>query len=117
MRTPRLLLTDILEAIDVVERYLPPTQEAFDSNPPVQSHIVRHIAIIGEAATQLPRAFRDSHPNIPLRQISDMRNIVVHVYRGINWGRVYQTATADVPVLRPQIQAILAALPPDAANP
>jgi uncharacterized protein with HEPN domain len=58
MRTPRLLLSDILEAITVIEQYTPATPDAFEADPPVQSHIVRHIAIIGEAAapaTIVPR--------------------------------------------------------------
>ena len=113
MRTPRLLLTDILDAIAVIEQYTPATPEAFTADPPVQSHVVRHIAIIGEAASRLPQPFRDAHPTIPWRAIIDMRNIVIHVYHGINWTRVYQTARTDIPVLKQKVQAILAALPPE----
>jgi uncharacterized protein with HEPN domain len=58
MRTPRLLLEDILDAIAEIERYTPATPEAFGANPLVQSHIVRHIAIIGEAASRLPNCRR-----------------------------------------------------------
>lgn len=43
----------------------------------------------------------------------DMRNILVHVYFGVNWHRVYQTAHEDIPVLKMQVQSILDALPPD----
>jgi uncharacterized protein with HEPN domain len=42
-----------------------------------------------------------------------MRNIVVHVYHGINWRRVYETARNDVPPLKHQIETILASLPPE----
>ncbi|HTV48059.1 MAG TPA: HepT-like ribonuclease domain-containing protein [Phycisphaerae bacterium] len=84
MRTSRLLLQDILEAIAEIERYTPDTLEKFNADAPVQSHIVRHIAIIGEAASRLPRVLRDAHPDVPWREIIDMRNIVVHVYHGIN---------------------------------
>jgi uncharacterized protein with HEPN domain len=41
-----------------------------------------------------------------------MRNITIHAYSGINWKRVYETARDDVPVLKPQIEAALASLPP-----
>jgi uncharacterized protein with HEPN domain len=111
MRTPRLLLDDILEAIAVIEQYTPPTPEAFDADPPVQSHVVRHIAIIGEAASRLPQEFRDAHAAVPWRRIIDMRNIVIHVYHGINWRRVYETARNDVPPLKHQIEIIRASLP------
>ena len=113
MRTPRLLLEDILDAIAEIERYTPATPEAFDADPLVQSHIVRHIAIIGEAASHLPKPLRDAHPGVPWRQIIDMRNIVIHVYHGINWRRVYGTARQDIGALKTEIQAIAATLPPE----
>jgi uncharacterized protein with HEPN domain len=46
-----------------------------------------------------------------------MRNILIHVYHGINWHRVYETAQIDVPVLKMHVESILAALPPNAATP
>jgi uncharacterized protein with HEPN domain len=113
VRTSRLLLQDIIDAIGVIEHYTPSSLAEFIANPPVQSHIIRHIAIIGEAASRLPKAMRDANSSVPWRQIIDMRNIVVHVYHGINWTRVYDTARDDVPVLRTPIDAIIAALPPD----
>ncbi len=113
MRTPRLLLNDLLDAISVIEQYTPSTLDAFNADPPVQSHVVRHIAIIGEAAARLPQPFRDAHPTVPWRAIIDMRNIVIHVCHGINWTRVYQTARTDIPVLKQQVQAILAVLAPE----
>jgi uncharacterized protein with HEPN domain len=101
VRTAPLLLQDMLEAVDVIARYTPDSFERFESDPPVQSHIIRHIAIIGEAASRLPKEVRDAHVDIPWRQMSDMRNIVIHVYHGINWLRVYETARDHVPQLRP----------------
>jgi len=116
MRTPDLLLKDILEAIAEIERYTPPTPEAFEADPLVQSHIARQIAIIGEAASRLPTTLRDAHPAVPWRQIIDMRKIVVHVYHGINWRRVYDTARKDVTAIKPHVRAILASLPGEKAE-
>ena len=50
MRSGSLRLHDILDAIQVIEQYLPPDRAAFDRDPPVQSHIYRHLMIVGEAA-------------------------------------------------------------------
>ena len=113
MRTSRLLLQDILQSIAEVADVTPGTLAEFEANKLVQAHVVRYIAIIGEAASRLPQPLRDANPSIPWRQIIDMRNILVHVYHGINWQRVYQTAHIDVPALKTQIEAILASLPPD----
>jgi uncharacterized protein with HEPN domain len=53
MRTDRLLLQDILEAIEEVLDATPASRESFDANKLVRSHILRHIQIIGEAAWRL----------------------------------------------------------------
>jgi uncharacterized protein with HEPN domain len=116
VRTPRLLLQDILDCIAVIEKYTPISLAEFNADPPVQSHVIRHIAIIGEAASRLPKPLRDAHCGIPWRQIIDMRNIVVHVYHGINCQRVYETARRDIPVLKPQIELMLTSLPADPAK-
>lgn len=113
MRTPRLFVQDILEAIAVIEQYTPASLQEFRVNPPIQSHIVRYISIIGEAAARLPQPLRDANPSIPWRQIISMRNFVVHVYHSINWERVYETARQDVPALKGPMEIILNALPPD----
>lgn len=84
MRTARLLLLDILDSIAEVIDTTPTSQSEFERQKLVQSHILRHIAIIGEAASRLPKALRDANPAIPWRQIIDMRNILIHAYHGIN---------------------------------
>ena len=117
MRTPRLLLQDILDAVAVIEQYTPATVAEFLANPPVQSHVIRHISIIGEAAGRVPQQLRDANAGVPWRQIIAMRNVMVHVYHGIKLERVYETARADVPTLRPVVEAMLASLPPDPVQP
>jgi uncharacterized protein with HEPN domain len=85
MRTLRMLLDDIQEAIHVIEQYAP-----------------------ADLATFL------ADPSIPWRQIIAMRNVVIHVYHGINWERVYDTARSDIPVLKREITLVIGKLPPSA---
>ena len=44
-----------------------------------------------------------------LDDIIGLRNIAVHEYFGVSWETVWNMAMLDVPVLRDQIAAILAA--------
>ena len=107
MRSDHLLLRDILEPIAELGRYLPPDRSAFDSNPLLQSHVHRHVMIIGEAACRLSKATKAEAPDVPWRRIEGMRHILVHGYFKVDWNEIYTTAHKDVPALKPQIEYLL----------
>ena len=113
MRSDRLLLQDILEAIDEVLDTTPESRAAFDADKLVRSHVLRHIQIIGEASWRLSKALKDRHPEPPWKLIAGMRHALVHNYFEVDWAEVFVTATRDVPALKPQIQHIMLKLPPE----
>lgn len=113
MRTDHMLLQDILDAIDETILCTPGTRAEFDANKFLQSHLLRQIQIIGEAAWRLPNTIKDLHPHVPWRQIAGMRHALVHDYFEVDWNEVYQTAVRDIPVLRCLIEGILGTIPSD----
>jgi uncharacterized protein with HEPN domain len=112
MRSDRLRLLDILDAMDVLREYVPADRAAFDNDPPLQSHVYRHVMIVGEAAWRLSPGLKAAHPDVPWKQIEGMRHIMVHDYFRVDWDVVYVTASVHVPALRRHIEAMLKALPP-----
>ena len=50
MRDDRERLLDILEAIERIERYAARGREAFENDELLQTWVVHHVQIIGEAA-------------------------------------------------------------------
>jgi len=112
MRNDSLLLQDILDSIREIISSLPPSQALFDADKFCQSHILRHVQIVGEACWRLSQPLKDAHPEVPWRSIAGMRHVLVHDYFKVNWTRVYETARDHVPLLLPQIESILASLPP-----
>jgi len=113
MRDSRGRLEDILEAIGKIESEQAKGKTAFEGSPLVQTWMVHHLMIIGEAVRALDPALKQKYPSIPWRQIAGMRNILVHDYFRINHAIVWETVNTDVPQLKSQIQTVLKELPAD----
>jgi uncharacterized protein with HEPN domain len=67
---------------------------------------------IGEAAARVTPPGRALVGALPWRQIVGMRNIVVHIYWGIDVGELVKTARDDLPILIDALEAALAKWPP-----
>jgi uncharacterized protein with HEPN domain len=74
----------------------------------VSQAVVRSIEIVGEAASQLTKTFRDSHQQVPWAEIIGMRNRIVHAYFDIDHELVVSTVRLDLPVLIKQLQRLAA---------
>lgn len=67
-----------------------------------------NLALIGEAATKLPKDTRDDNPGIPWRKIISMRNRIIHGYGAVEPDLVWAAIDHDVPQLVPRLAALLA---------
>ena len=115
MRSERLYLLDLIEAIDLAERFLLGVdEEAFVANELVSAAVAQKFIIIGEAGRLLRDRLSDHYPDVAWNQAVSMRNLVVHNYFSVDRHIVYQTAKHDLPVLRAQMRNILVAEYPDA---
>ncbi len=85
-------------------------RQAFEADELIQSWIVRHLQIIGEAARALPEAVRAQAPAVPWAKIIGMRHILVHDYFGIDTAVVWEVVERDLPELRRQIEDLLATM-------
>lgn len=117
MRSDKLLLADMLDSTSEMIETTPATRAEFDANKLIQSHVLRPLQVIGEAAWRIGTEIKDRHPEVPWKKIAGMRHVLVHDYYQVNWTRVYETARDHVPVLKPQVEAIIASLPPDPPAP
>jgi uncharacterized protein with HEPN domain len=70
--------------------------------------VVYNIMIIGEAANLLTKEFKDHHPEVPWRDIVDMRNVLVHGYFTTSAIFIWETYTKDLPVLLNQVEQYIA---------
>lgn len=72
----------------------------------MQKLMIYEIIIIGEAATKISIETKNNYPNINWREISDMRNFLIHEYFEISNNIIWETANKDIPKLKEIIYSI-----------
>ncbi|MBI4877992.1 MAG: DUF86 domain-containing protein [Acidobacteria bacterium] len=106
MRDDRVRLEDIVEAAEAIEKYAVRGRHAFDSDELVQTWIVRHLQIIGEAERGLSPAFRERYPDEIWTRAIGMRNIVVHRYFAMDPDAVWDAIERGVRQIKAKAQTI-----------
>lgn len=66
------------------------------------------IVKIGENAARLSDTTTDRHPQVPWSLIKRMRDRLAHHYEGTDYGAVWDTLIADLPVISGYIQSLSA---------
>ena len=69
--------------------------------------LVRLMEIIGEAATRVPEEFRSRHPQVPWRDVADLRHRLIHGYDTVNFDILWTIVQHDLPPLIAQLEAII----------
>ncbi|MCJ7568049.1 MAG: DUF86 domain-containing protein [Anaerolineales bacterium] len=97
-REYRDFIIDMIEAADLVASFIQGmNEEQFLADKKTQFAVVRALEIIGEAAKKVPDSIRTRYPDLPWREISGMRDKLIHDYFGVNNEVVWKTAIEDVP--------------------
>ena len=108
MANEDLYLKNILESIAKIERYVSGFNEtSFRIDDKTQDAVIRQLEIIGEAARLLPDKIKIAHPQVPWREVSGMRNHLIHRYFKVDIDEVWRTAQNDLSALGAEIENIL----------
>lgn len=105
MRDDYTRLTDILEAIERIERYSHVDKLVFERDELIQTWMIYNIQILGEAVSRLSSEFRSLHPDIPWHAIASMRNAIVHEYFLVDLDEVWSVVQNDLPGLKARIES------------
>ena len=69
--------------------------------------LIRLVEVVGEAASQVPEAFREAHPQIAWREATAMRNMLIHGYDIVRHDILCNTIREDLPLLIRQLRQTL----------
>ena len=107
MRRDGERVVDVHEAIEAIERYASRGREALDRDELIQTWMLHHLGIIGEACRAISPQFREKHPEVPWSKVIGLRNVLVHEYFGVDLDIVWSVVQNELPRLKEKVEAIL----------
>lgn len=69
--------------------------------------VCRSLEIIGEASNKIHPDLKQKYTYVPWRELTDIRNKIIHHYFGIDYDIIWDTITNDIPILKNSIGIII----------
>ena len=94
--------------MDLIESFMAGLEfDQFVQDNKIYMEVVRGIEVIGEAAKHIPGSLRKKYSSVPWKYMAGMRDKLIHDYFGTDARIVWETATALIPELKPQVALVL----------
>jgi len=101
-------LNDIIEAMEKAEAFSRDmSQEDFLTDEKTIYATVRAIEIVGEASKNIPKHVREKYPDLPWRQMSGMRDKLIHAYFGVDAAVIWKTVKEDIPKIKISLDRVI----------
>lgn len=84
------------------------TFDEFLANDRLTRAVCRSLEIIGEASNKIDPDFKTKYPFVPWRDMSDIRNKIIHHYFGVDYDIIWDTINTNIPELKEHIEVIIA---------
>jgi uncharacterized protein with HEPN domain len=102
---------DILESAKIALNYIiGKSWDDFYGDMQCQDAVIRRLEIIGEAARRISVDARTKYSQIPWREMTSMRNLVIHEYDVVDINQVWDTVRNKLP---PVIEELTKIVPPE----
>lgn len=95
----RVLLAHMRDCLDRIAEYANAERSRFDASRLVQDAVIRNLQTLAEASQRLSGEIKGTEPQIPWRELSGFRNVIVHGYLGVDLGAVWLVVEQDLPAL------------------
>ena len=104
----RFYVTDMIEFCEKILAYTKGIdQAAFVADALTYDASLRNLELVGEAATHVPIAVREEHPEISWRTITGARNRLAHAYLSVDDDLIWDIIQNDIPKLLAALRDLL----------
>jgi uncharacterized protein with HEPN domain len=87
------------ECLERIREYTGLERARFDGSSLVQDAVIRNLQTLAESSQRLSSDIKATEPQIPWRELSGFRNVIVHGYLGIDLGAIWLVIEQDLPAL------------------
>ena len=103
-----LVYTDhIINCIKKIRKFTKGIEKReFERNELLQDAVIRNFEIIGEASKKISKDFKKVYYDIPWKEISGMRDKLIHDYLGVDIEVIWETIIQDLPFLQKELKKI-----------
>ncbi|MFA6923972.1 MAG: DUF86 domain-containing protein [Bacteroidales bacterium] len=103
-----LYIEDMLTSIKRIEEYTNNKSfSEFKKNYMIVDAVIRNFEIIGEATKNIPADIQERHKEIPWKKMYNLRNLISHVYFGIDYEMIWEIVKNNLPQNKIDLKLVL----------
>ena len=95
----RVLLAHMRDGLDRILEYTNAERSRFEASRLVQDAVIRNLQTLAESSQRLSSEIKGTEPQIPWRELTGFRNVIVHGYLGVDLGGVWLVVEQDLPAV------------------
>lgn len=97
------------DCLDRIDEYTARQRATFMTSRLVQDAVVRNLQTLTESSQRLSAAAKALEPDVPWRELSGFRNVIVHGYLGLDLDVIWSVVARELPALGAALERLTAA--------
>ncbi|KAB3529395.1 HepT-like ribonuclease domain-containing protein [Alkaliphilus serpentinus] len=107
MKDDKIYLVHIIDCIKNIQEYTHSGEVEFYQSKLVQDAVIRNLEIIGEASKKISNELKLKEYDIPWREMAGLRDVLIHVYFGVDLDIVWNVVKKELPGIRISVEKII----------
>ena len=91
----RVYIDHMLDCMHRIDEYVK-SKEQFYSSRLVQDAVIRNLQVMAESSQRVSDEQKNTYPDIPWKEISGFRNILVHDYLGVDLDAIWSVLVQEI---------------------